>query len=104
MDGYEDLVFNSGKCYYISSNDGDMLSWEDARDACSDRMNWDYNVNYNNENTMLVSINSDEENDELFNQLYESGAASSWIGLSWNCKELIILMTLKTDIYVYSIF
>ena len=88
MDGYDDIVENSGKCYYISVYDEDMLTWEDAKDACSDRTNWDYNINYNNQNTMLVSINSVEENDALFNEMNDYGADASWIGLSWNRKYL----------------
>jgi len=84
MDGYADLVPSSGKCYYLSMYDEDMKTWEDAKDACSDRMNWNYNVDYNNENTMLVSINSQEENDDLWNTLFTWGADSAWIGLSWN--------------------
>ena len=66
--------------------DEDMKTWEDAKDACSNRTNWNYNVDYNNENTMLVAIDSQEENDDLWNMLSEWGGDSAWIGLSWNCK------------------
>ena len=86
MDGYADLVPTSGKCYYLSMYDEDMKTWEDAKDACSNRTNWNYQVNYNNENTLLVAIDSQEENDDLWNTLNEWGADSAWIGLSWNCK------------------
>ena len=86
MDGYADLVPTSGKCYYLSMYDEDMKTWEDAKDACSNRTNWNYQVNYNNENTLLVAIDSQEENDDLWNTLSEWGADSAWIGLSWNCK------------------
>ena len=85
MSGYDDLVFNSGKCYYISLGD-DTMSWYDAMATCSEMLNWDYNIEYNSENTQLVSINSQDENDQLFDQVSIFGIESVWIGLSWNGK------------------
>ena len=85
MDGYEDLVLGSEKCYYVSYYD-DMLSRDDATSACDAMMNWDYDVDYNSQNTELVSINSDDENDQLFSEMYAQGILSAWIGLSWNGK------------------
>ena len=83
MDGYEDLVVSTGKCYYISSPyEYDMLSRDDATAACDGMMDWDYDVDYNSENTKLVSINSDDENDELYSLLIGLDIDSAWIGLS----------------------
>ena len=97
MEGYDDIVSSSGKCYYMSVYDEDMKTWEDAKDACSDRTNWNYDISYNNQNTLLVSINSAEENDELFSELDTYGADSSWIGLSWNGTYLFNTLHSKTQ-------
>ena len=87
MEGYVDIVSDSGKCYYISSVYDDTLSWDDATQACNDMMNWGYNVDYNSRNTQLVSINSDDENDQLYYQLNDLSIQYAWIGLSWNGKK-----------------
>ena len=81
----------------MSVYDEDMKTWEDAKDACSDRTNWNYDISYNNQNTLLVSINSAEENDELFSELDTYGADSSWIGLSWNGTYLFNTLHSKTQ-------
>ena len=80
MDGYEDMVPNSGKCYLLDMADN-VTTWDDATDYCNQMMNWDYAVDYNLQNTQLVSISSDYENDQLFSQLYEFEIQSAWIGL-----------------------
>ena len=86
MPGYEDLVPNSGKCYYISSS-RNIRTREEAVSICDQMMDFGYDVEYNPENTQLVSISSDDENDILFNELYYSlNIQSAWIGLSWNGK------------------
>ena len=86
MDGYEDIVLNSGKCYYISTED-DLLGWDDALAACDAMMNWGYNVEYNALNTELVALTSEDENDQLFQYLYDMDIQSVWIGLSWTGKR-----------------
>ena len=88
MPGYNDIVPSSGKCYYISI-DKNVTTWDDAFSQCNDMMKWDYNVDYTLENTQLVSINSEDENDQLFQQLYDMNIQSVWIGLSWNGKKIV---------------
>ena len=55
--------------------------------ACSDMTNWDYDVDYNSQNTNLISISSEDENDQLYEQLNDLGIESAWIGLSWTGKD-----------------
>ena len=86
MPGYQDLVSSTGKCYYISIDD-DITTWDDAGAQCDSMMNWDYDVDYTSQNTHLVSINSQDENDQLFQQLNYMAIESVWIGLSWNGNE-----------------
>ena len=88
MDGFEDWIPGSEKCYYISYNDDDLLSWDDASNACMEMTNWNYNVEYNSLNTQLISINSDTENNELYEQLNDLSVDSVWIGLGWSGKKL----------------
>ena len=84
MPGYEDLVPGSGKCYYFSSSEN-IRTRQEAVAVCDRLMDFGYNVDYNPENTQLVSISSDDENDMLFNEMYYSfNIQSAWIGLSWN--------------------
>ena len=88
MDGFEDWIPGSEKCYYISYNDDDLLSWDDASNACMEMTNWNYNVEYNSLNTQLISVNSDTENNELYEQLNDLSVDSVWIGLGWSGKKL----------------
>jgi hypothetical protein len=81
MEGFNDLVPGTGKCYYISTED-ELQNWEDAEDACDAMINYDYSVEYTSENTKLVVLNSDDENDDLFNILLDMDIDSVWIGLS----------------------
>ena len=86
MDGFEDWIPSSGKCYFNSYNNDDQLSWDDASEACIAMTNWDYSVDYNSLNTNLISITSDDENDQLYEQLSDLGVDSVWIGLEWSGK------------------
>ena len=86
MDGFEDWIQNSEKCFYISYYNDDLLSWDDASNACMEMTNWDYDVDYNSLNTNLISIDSDSENDQLYEQLSDLGIDSAWIGLGWSGK------------------
>ena len=88
MPGYQDVVQNSGKCYYFSSSEN-IRTRQEAVAVCDKLMDFGYDgVDYNPENTQLVSISSDYENDALFNEMYYSlNIQSAWIGLSWNGKE-----------------
>ena len=86
MDGFEDWIPGSEKCYFISYNNDDQLSWDDASEACIEMTNWDYSVDYNSLNTNLISITSDDENNELYEQLSDLGIDSVWIGLQWSGK------------------
>ena len=49
-------------------------------------MSYAYSVDYNTDNTKLVTITSDDENDQLFQQMYNQNIQGAWIGLSWNGK------------------
>ena len=86
MDGFEDRIPSSEKCYFISYNNDDQLSWDDATEACMEMTNWHYSVDYNSLNTNLISITSDDENNELYEQLSDLGIDSVWIGLQWSGK------------------
>ena len=81
MEGFEDLVEGTGKCYYISTAD-ELKTWDDAEGACAAMIDYSYGVDYTPENTKLVVLNSDDENNQLFNQLLELDIESVWIGLS----------------------
>ena len=81
MEGFDDLVPGTGKCYHISTED-ELQNWEDAEDACDAMINYGYNVEYTAQNTKLVVLNSDDENDNLFNILVDMAIDSVWIGLS----------------------
>jgi hypothetical protein len=83
MPGYQDIVEGSDKCYLIAEEDN-VNTWEGAMEHCDSIMSYDYSVNYNTENTKLVTISSDDENDQLFQQMYDNDIQSAWIGLSWN--------------------
>ena len=87
MPGFQDIVPGSDKCYYISDFD-DYQSWDDAFDSCDGMIDYSYNVDYNSDNTGLVSINSNQENNELFDQLTSIEIESAWIGLSWSGKQV----------------
>ena len=86
MDGFEDWIASSEKCFYISYYNDDLLSWDDASNACMEMTNWDCDVDYNSLNTNLISIDSDSENNELYEQLSDLGIDSAWIGLGWSGK------------------
>ena len=83
MPGFDDIIPSSDKCYYISSYD-DYQSWDDALTICDGMIDYGYNVDYTPENTKLVSMNSNNENNQLFNQLSSLQIESAWIGLSWS--------------------
>ena len=51
-----------------------------------DMTNWGYSVDYNSLNTNLISITSDDENNQLYEQLSDLGIDSVWIGLEWSGK------------------
>ena len=81
--GYTDMIPSSEKCYFISDFD-DYKSWPDAYNACENMMNCNgYEVECNSDNSGLVSIGSNQENNELFDQLSELGIQAAWIGLSY---------------------
>jgi hypothetical protein len=86
MDGFEDWIQSSEKCFYISYYNDDLLSWDDANTACMQMTNWNYDVDYNSLNTQLISIDSDSENNQLYEQLSDLGIDSAWIGLGWSGK------------------
>ena len=84
MPGYQDLVQDSGKCYHFSRSEN-IRTRQEAVAVCDRIMDFNYDVEYNPENTQLVSIGSDDENDMIFNQMYYTlNIQSAWIGLSWN--------------------
>ena len=84
MEGFDDLISTSGTCYYISD---DLMTWDDATQACIDMTNYDYDVDYNSQNTKLISIDSDDENDQINEKLGSLGIESAWIGLNWDGKK-----------------
>ena len=94
MDGYEDLVSGSGKCYLVDMV-WNVTTWDDATDYCNSVMNSNYNVDYNLENTQLVSIASDYENNQLIDYLVEMEIDSAWIGLGLNGKYTHINNSIK---------
>ena len=85
MPGYQDMVQGSNKCYILSQNE-DVNTWDEAMTYCDSQMSYGYSVDYNTDNTKLVTIESDDENNQLFQQLYDSDVQAAWIGLSWNGK------------------
>ena len=87
MDGYEDIVSGSGKCYLVDMV-WNVTTWDDATDYCNSVMNLNYNVDYNLENTQLVSIGSEYENDQLVDYLMEMEIDAAWIGLGLNGKKI----------------
>ena len=87
MEGFDDIIPTSDKCYYISSYD-DYQTWDDALSICNEMIDWSYDIDYNSQNTQLVSINSNSENNQIYDQLAALQIASVWIGLSWNGKIL----------------
>ena len=91
MQGYDDVIPSSSKCYLMKTIDR-PISWNDASSLCEKTMNWNYDVDYSAINTQLVSIDSDEENDLLFDYMTSYNIPSAWIGLTWTCK----LITFKT--------
>ena len=94
IEGFDDIIPTSDKCYYISSYD-DYQTWDDALTICNEMIDWSYDIDYNSQNTQLVSINSNSENNQLYDQLNALQIGSVWIGLSWNgTVENIIRMTL----------
>ena len=101
MPGFDDTIPGSDKCYYISDFD-DYQSWEDALDACGAMINYGYDVSYTSDNTGLVSIDSNNENNELFNQLISKEIESAWIGLSWSGKFLGYLACSLNIFYFYT--
>ena len=83
MAGYSDVVPGSDKCYYISDFD-DYKSWNDAYNACEAMIECDnYDIDCKSDNSGLVSINSNQENNELYDQLSSAGMNAAWIGLSY---------------------
>ena len=85
MNGYDDLVPSSSKCYLFNTVEN-PVSWKDASSLCNNMMNWNYDVDYSSINTQLVSIDSDEENNLLYAYMTSANIESAWIGLSWSCK------------------
>ena len=88
MPGFQDIVLDSDKCYFISDID-DYQGWDDASDVCGDMIDYGYDVEYTSENTGLVSIETNNENNELFDEMTSYGIESAWIGLSWSGKDMI---------------
>ena len=88
MPGYQDMVDGSNKCFLLKEDDN-VNTWDEAMEYCDSQMGWDYSVDYNTENTKLATISSDDENNQLFQQLFNSDTQSAWIGLSWNGKHTI---------------
>ena len=86
MPGYQDMVLGSDKCYFLTE-DEDVNTWDEAMDYCDSKMSYDYSVDYNTDNTKLATIGSDDENEQLFQQIYDNDIQSAWIGLSWNGKH-----------------
>ena len=63
--GYTDIIPSSEKCYFISDFD-DYMSWTDSFNACENMINCNgYEVECNSDNSGLVSIDSNQENNEL---------------------------------------
>ena len=90
MEGYEDLAPNSGKCYLVDMG-WNVTTWDDATEYCNQKMNWNYNnIDYNLENTQLVSIGSDYENSQLLEYILENEIDAAWIGLGLNGKLVAI--------------
>ena len=85
MSGYNDLVPSSAKCYLFNTVES-PVSWKDASSLCNNMMNWNYDIDYSSMNTQLVSIDSQEENNLLYDYMTSSNIQSAWIGLSWSCK------------------
>jgi hypothetical protein len=85
MNGYDDLVPSSSKCYLFNTVES-PVSWKDASSLCNNMMNWNYEVDYTSMNTQLVSIDSQEENNDLYDYMTSANIQSAWIGLSWSCK------------------
>ena len=85
MNGYDDLVPSSSKCYLFNTVEN-PISWKDASSLCNNMMNWNYDVDYSSINTQLVSIDSEEENNLLYAYMASANIESAWIGLSWSCK------------------
>ena len=81
--GYTDIIPSSDKCYFISNFD-DYKTWTDAYNACESMINCDgYEVECDSDNSGLVSIGSNQENNELFDQLSSLDIQAAWIGLSY---------------------
>ena len=91
MESYIDIVPSSSKCYAIMTTKSEV-SWDDAMKVCNDMLNWEYDVDYNSFNTQLLSIESETENDELFDQMTFLNISSAWIGLSWTGKLSTIII------------
>ena len=85
MQGYVDIVSSSSKCYAILTASDDT-TWDEAMSICDSMMNWDYSLDYSSYNTQLVSIDSYEENNKLFDKLTYFNIQSAWIGLVWTGK------------------
>ena len=102
MKGYNDLISSSSKCYLFNTVDN-PVSWRDASTLCNKNMNWNYDVDYNSVNTQLVSIDSEEENNFLYEYMTSTNIQSAWIGLSWSCKlsKVDINVTQNTNIKIY---
>ena len=86
MPGFDDIIPTSDKCYFISSVD-DYQTWDDALAICDDMIDYSLDVGYTSQNTQLVSINSNAENNQLFDELTSLQMESAWIGLSWSGKK-----------------
>ena len=92
MEGYDDVVPSSSKCYMLKTVES-PVTWEEASSLCNDMMNWNYKVDYTSSNTQLVTIDSDEQNSLLSDYLSNANIQSAWIGLSWSCKLLYVHCT-----------
>ena len=79
------MVEGSDKCYLIYQSE-DINTWDQASYYCDSQMSYAYSVDYNTDNTKLVTIASDDENNQLFQQMYNQNIQAAWIGLSWNGK------------------
>ena len=94
------MVDGSNKCYVLAEDD-EVNTWNEAMDYCDSKMSYDYSVDYNTDNTKLATIDSDDENDQLFQQMYDNDVQSAWIGLSWNGKYVKWYITVTRDTEIY---
>jgi len=86
MQGYEDVVPSSSKCYMLKTVDS-PVTWKKASSICNEMMDWNYEVDYSSSNTQLLSIDSEEQNSLMYDYMTNANVQSAWIGLSWTSNK-----------------